>query len=285
MQAHSLIAPVLLAAGLVAGVPAHADPDPTVLRVCADPNNMPLSDQAGNGYENRIAELLGQELGRKVEYTFMPQRMGFIRNTLRASNGRGGYKCDLIIGVPDDYDMTANTRPYMHSTWVMIVRDTPEFANVKTPDDLLALPAAKRSKLRFGTFTHSPPLDWLFKHQMFDQAEMYKTLSADPDDFPGRMVQDDLVAGKIDVAMVWGPIGGYFAKRASVPLRVIPFLSSPDLRFDYALAMGVRVPEKQWRTTIDAAIAKRQADIDRILTEYGVPLLALPAPKKSDGAS
>lgn len=265
--------------------PAAADPDPQTLRVCADPNNMPLSDKNGNGYENRIAQLIGEELGRPVAYTYMPQRMGFIRNTLRASDGRGGFKCDLVIGVPDDYDLTANTRPYLHSTWVMIVPDRPEFASLKAPEDILALPPEVRGKLRLGTFTHSPPLDWVFAHDLFNQAVIYKALSADPDQIPGQIVSEDLANGKIDVAMVWGPIGAYFAKHAAVPMRVLPFSSTKEIRYDYLLSIGVRVPDKKWRATIDAVVAKRQPDIDRILREFAVPLLDLPpvAPIKGDG--
>lgn len=258
---------------------AHANPDPKVLRVCADPNNMPLSDKEGHGYENRIAQLIGEELGRAVEYAYLPQRMGFIRNTLRAPNGRGGFKCDLVIGVPDDYELTANTRPYLRSTWVMILPERPEFASVKTPDDVLALPPATLRRLRFGAFTHSPPLDWVFKNNLFDQAVVYQALSADPDEIPGQIVSNDLVSGKIDVAMVWGPIGAYFAKQSGKPLRVVPFSSTPEIRYDYLLSMGVRIPDKEWRATIDAVIARRQADIDSILREYGVPLLDLPPMK------
>ncbi len=257
---------------------AQADPDATVLRVCADPNNLPLSDKAGHGYENRIAQLIGEELGRPVEYVWFPQRMGFVRNTLRAPNGSGGFKCDLIIGVPEDYEMTANTRPYLHSAWTMVFPDRPDLASVKTPEDVMALPAEVRGKLRFGVFTHTPPLDWLFDHQLFDQAVPYPALSGDPEEIPGQIVANDLAEGKIDVAMVWGPIGGYFAKQAKQPMRVVPFASTKTLKFDYQLSLGVRHPDKAWRATLDAIIAKRQSDIDAILRDFGIPLLQIPLP-------
>jgi quinoprotein dehydrogenase-associated probable ABC transporter substrate-binding protein len=257
---------------------AQADPDAKVLRVCADPNNLPLSNKAGNGYENRIAQLIGEELGRPVEYVWFPQRMGFVRNTLRAPNASGGFKCDLIIGVPEDYEMTANTRPYLHSAWTMVFADRPELASVKTPEDVLALPAEVLGKLRFGVFTHTPPLDWMFDHKLFDQAVAYPALSGDPDEIPGQIVAKDLAEGKIDVAMVWGPIGGYFAKQAKQPMRVIPFASTKHLKFDYQLSLGVRHPDKEWRATLDAIIAKRQPDIDAILRDFGVPLLQIPQP-------
>ena len=257
---------------------ALADPDAAHLRVCADPNNMPLSDDAGNGYENRIAQLIADELKLPLQYTYLPQRMGFIRNTLRASDGQGGYKCDLVIGVPSDYEMTSNTRPYLHSMWVMVLPDRPEFAGLKSPDDLLTLPPEVLHKLKLGTFTHSPPLDWVFEHKLFDQAVIYQAMAADPKVTPGQVVSQDLVDGKIDVALVWGPIGAYYAKRSGRAFRVLPFVSDKKLRYDYVLAMGVRVPEKQWAARVDAVIAKRQADIDRILKEFDVPLMDLPAP-------
>jgi len=262
---------------------AWADPDPKVLRVCADPNNPPVSDQGGKGYENRIAELIGKELGLPVEYTWFPQRLGFIRNTLRAPDGHGGFKCDLVVGVPVDYDLTATTRPYLHSSWVMVLTERPEFAGIKTADDVLALPAPVRDKLRLGVFTRTPPLDWIFKHNLFDQAVIYQAMSADPDEFPGQIVAKDLAAGKIDIAMVWGPIGGYYAKQASQPMRLVPFASAPDMKFDYLLSIGVRHPDKEWRATLDQVIARRQGEIDHILRDFGVPLLDLPPPAPPGG--
>ncbi len=276
---------LVLLGALALAAPLHAEPDAKVLRVCADPNNLPLSNRDGAGYENRIAELIGKDLGRPVEYVWLPQRMGFIRNTLRAPDGHGGFRCDLVMGVPADYEMTANTRPYLHSSWVMVFRDRPELAGVKKADDVLALPPEKLHELRFGAFTKSPPMDWIFNHQLFPQAVTYQVMSGDPEEFPGQMVANDLAAGKIDVAMVWGPIGGFFAKQSKVPLRVVPFASTPETKFDYLLSIGVRHPDKAWRATLDGVIARHQADIDRILQDYGVPLMALPPAQLAQGHS
>jgi quinoprotein dehydrogenase-associated probable ABC transporter substrate-binding protein len=278
-RAAALLLTILTAAAYAAG------PDAKVLRVCADPNNLPLSDRNGGGYENRIAELIGRELGLPVEYVWAPQRMGFIRNTLKASNGHGGFKCDLIIGVPADYELTATTRPYLHSSWVMVFPDRPELAAIQSADDFLRLPADVRSRLHFGAFTHTQPLDWLFKHDLFEQTVAYQSLSGDPDEFPGRIISTDMAAGKIDVALVWGPIGGYFAKQAKQPLRVVAFNSTPQFKFDYLLAFGMRQADKEWRATLDAVLAKHQADIDRILRDYGVPLLELPQDSSPSGKS
>jgi len=276
MSSATLVRIAVLVLLSSAGLVLAAGPDGKVLRVCADPNNLPLSDRNGNGYENRIAELVGQDLGLPLEYVWAPQRMGFIRNTLKASDGRGGFRCDLVIGVPTDYELTATTRPYLHSSWVMVLADRPELAGVQSSDDLLKLPAESRAKLRFGAFTKTQPLDWLFKHDLFEQTVAYQTMSADPDEFPGQIIAADLAAGRIDVALVWGPIGGYFAKQAKTPLRVRPLESTAKYKFDYLLSFGVRQQDKEWRETLDAVIARHQIDIDRILDEYGVPRLELP---------
>jgi quinoprotein dehydrogenase-associated probable ABC transporter substrate-binding protein len=278
-----LIASALFAL-LVSVAAQAAGPDPKVLRVCADPRSPPLSDSAGGGYENRIAELVGSDLGLPVEYVWMPQRMGFIRNTLRAADGRGGFRCDIVMGVPADYEMTATTRPYLHSSWVMVLADRPELAAVRSADDLLRLPPDILARLRFGAFTKTQPLDWLFKHELYGQTTVYQTLSGDPDEFPGQIVSGDLVDGKIDIALVWGPIGGYFAKQAKAPLRVVALSSTPQFKFDYLLSFGVRHPDKAWRDRLDGVIARRQADIDRILDDYGVPRLELPPPPPASGA-
>jgi quinoprotein dehydrogenase-associated probable ABC transporter substrate-binding protein len=276
MHPAQLLRATALLLTMVSAAVCAAGPDNKVLRVCADPNNLPLSDRNQGGYENRIAELVGSELGRPVEYVWAPQRMGFIRNTLKATDGHGGFKCDLVVGVPADYDLTATTRPYLHSSWVMVFADRPELAAVQSADDVLKLPADVRARLHFGAFTHTPPLDWLFKNDLFDQTVAYQALSGDPDDFPGRIISSDLAAGKIDVALVWGPIGGYFAKQAKHALRVVAFTSTAQFKFDYVLSFGVRQADKEWKATLDAVLAKRQADIDRILIDYGVPLMELP---------
>jgi quinoprotein dehydrogenase-associated probable ABC transporter substrate-binding protein len=285
MQTARLIWAAALILTIIPAAVCAAGPDNKVLRVCADPNNPPLSDRNRDGYENRIAELVASELGRPVEYVWAPQRMGFIRNTLKASDGHGGFKCDLVIGVPAEYELTATTRPYLHSSWVMVFADRPEFAGVQSVADVLALPQEVRRRLRFGAFTRTPPLDWLFKNDLFDQTVAYQSLSGDPDDFPGRIITTDLVSGKIDIALVLGPIGGYFAKQAKQALRVVAFTSTPELKFDYLLSIGVRQPDKEWKAQLDAVLAKRQADIDRILRDYGVPLLALPQDNGPAGKS
>jgi len=271
-RAAAVAALLAFAACARAEAPAAAD---NVLRVCADPNNMPLSNRKGEGYENRIAELLARDLGWKLEYTWFPQRMGFIRNTLKAREpDQDRFKCDLVMGVPAGYDMTLTTPAYYHSTWAMVMPKGKGLDDIRSPDELLKIDPARLKALRFGLVGRSPPTDWLLKNNLIDQAQPFPTQSGDPDAYPGEMIDKELAAGHIDVAFAWGPIAGYFAKHAPAPgMLVAPFPPSPEIQFDYKIAMGVRFGEKEWRDRLSGLIARDQKQIDEILRSYGVPLL------------
>lgn len=246
-----------------------------VLRVCADPNNLPLSDQKGEGYENKIAELFAKDLGWQLDYAWFPQRMAFVRNTLRAQvPDEKRFKCDLIMGVPEGFDQAATTRPYFRSTYAMAFLKGKGLDGIKDPNDLLKLDPAKLKSLKFGVFAQTPAVDWLLKNNLFDQAVPYQRMTGDPQWYPGEIVEKDLVDGKIDVAFAWGPIAGYFGKKATnAQIEVVPFRPTPDIKFDYAVAMGVRRGEKEWRDTVDKLIEQNRAGIEQILLDYGVPLL------------
>jgi len=265
---------VAVASGVCAEAPAPAAGN-NVLRVCADPNNMPLSNRNGEGYENRIAELLAHELGWKLEYTWFPQRMGFIRNTLKARDPeQDRFKCDLVMGVPVGYELTLTTPAYYHSTWAMVIPKGKGLDEVRAPDDLLKIDPARLKTLRFGLVGGTPPTDWLLKNHLIEQAQSIPTQSGDPEVYPGEMINKELAAGHIDVAFAWGPIAGFFAKHAPEPgMRVLPFPSNPDVRYDFKIAMGVRFGEKEWRDRIASLIASKKKEIDAILLSYGVPLL------------
>ena len=245
-----------------------------VLRVCQDPNNLPFSNLQGEGYENRIAELLANKLGWKLEYTSFPQRMGFIRNTLRFKLPGENYRCDLVIGVPADYELTATTQAYFRSTYALVIRNEGVTAGVRSERDFLALPAHELSKMRIGVHTRSPGSEWLAEHGLVAQAVPYLTLNADPERYPGEMVERDLAGGRIDAALVWGPVAGYFAARVSSPsLTVIPLQSTPVSHLDFAIAMGVRQEDKAWKAKLDTLISENRDAIVAILREYRVPLL------------
>jgi quinoprotein dehydrogenase-associated probable ABC transporter substrate-binding protein len=268
----------VLAAGFVLSASAvPANPDPSgVLRVCADPNNLPQSNERGEGYENKIAEELARDLGKRLEYSFFPQRMGFVRNTLRhRDEATKQYKCDVIIGVPKGYELTATTRPYMQSTYELLFAENEDLRNLHTADDLLKLPRDRLSKLRIGVFARSPGADWLLRNGLFDQAEIYPAQSGDPQENPAHIIGKDLQAGKIQAAIVWGPVAGYLSQRhAATPAwRAVPFLPDQQIKFNYEIAMGVRFGEKQWQGELDAWIEAHQDRIDAILWSHRVPLL------------
>ena len=256
--------------------PAGADQKDGILKVCADPANLPLSNDKGEGYENKIAEALAKDLKLKVEYTFFPQRMGFVRNTLRLKDEQSQqYKCDLIIGVPKEYELTATTRPYMHSTYSLIFAGRAEFASLRTADDLLKLPPEKLNSLHIGVFTKSPGADWLLKHGLMDHAAVYTHQNGDIDESPARTIERDLASGKIDGAILWGPIAGMLVEQRTKDPKwhAVPFEPDPAIKFDYEISMGLRQGEKPWKETLDTWISGHQKQIDSILLSYKVPLV------------
>jgi quinoprotein dehydrogenase-associated probable ABC transporter substrate-binding protein len=247
-----------------------------VLRVCADPDNLPLSNERGEGYENKIAERLAHDLGRKVEYTYFPQRMGFVRNTLRRKDeATQQFACDVIIGVPKGYELTATTRPYMRSTYALLYRYRPDFERLTTADDLLKLPKEKLRALRIGVFGQSPGADWLLNNDLLDRGVFYAAQSGDPHESPASIVARDLEAGAIDLAIVWGPVAGYLVRSHSTfpAWRAVPFTPDKRVRFDYEISMGVRFGEKEWKATLDEWIAGHEQIVHEILAAFLVPLL------------
>ena len=258
--------------------PAAAAPARQVLRVCQDPNNLPFSNRALEGFENKIAALLAKDLGWDIAYTWYPQRMGFIRNTLRAKEpGSDSYKCDLVTGVASGFDMGATTRPYYRSAYAMAYVKGKGLDRVQTLEDILTLPAEQRAKLRLGVFAGSPVTDWLLEHDLVERMVPYQAQSGDPAEYPGEMVEKDLAKGAIDIAFIWGPIAGYFAHHVkNVPIVAIPLTPHPNVQFEFDIAMATRFGEAAYKERIDAAIERNRPQIDAILAEYGVPLLTAP---------
>ncbi len=272
-HARSLLGPLLLLAGLASANAQDYLPD-GVLRVCQDPNNLPFSNTRGEGFENRIAELLAKRLDWKLEYASFPQRMGFIRNTLKHKLPGQDYRCDLVIGVPANYDQASPTKPWFRSTYALVVAARGATAQVASESSFLALPKGELGKLRIGVYTRSPGAQWLTDHGLIEQAVPYRSLNADPDQYPGEIIERDLAAGKIDAAIVWGPIAGFFASRVqSPPLTVIPLASTPGNPMDFEIAMGVRHEDKAWKAKVQALIDENQAAMLDILRQYRVPLL------------
>jgi mxaJ protein len=246
-----------------------------VLRVCQDPNNLPYSNRALAGFENKIAALFAQELGWTLEHTWYPQRMGFIRNTLRAKVEHSDrFKCDLVTGVATGFDLGATTHPYYHSSYAMAYVQGKGLDGVKGLDDLLTLSSAQRGKLRLGVFAGSPVTEWLLQHGLMEQVVWYQSQTGDAEQYPGEIIEKDLASGKIDVAFVWGPIAGYFAKNTrSAPVVALPLRSRPGMKLDFEIAMAVRHGDKDFKDRIDQLIDANRSKITAILEQYGVPLL------------
>ena len=264
-----------LAGVLVPGAAQAQDPPArTALRVCQDPNNLPFSSTRGDGIENRIAEVFGKALGLPVSYYSFPQRLAFIRNTLRYKLPGDDYPCDIVMGVPVGFDQVSVTKPYYRSTYALVYPQGRGLDTVKTGEDFLKLDPAKLASLRIGVYDRSPASLWLSKHGLVDRGVPYPIMNADPAQYPGEIIEKDLAAAKIDVAIVWGPIAGYFAKRISTPkLVVVPLKSEPGVKFDFQMAMGVRYGERDWKQQVEGLLESRQAEIAAILAEYGVPVV------------
>ncbi len=244
-----------------------------VLRVCQDPNNMPFSNRAEAGFENKIAALFAQELGWKLEHTWFPQRIGFIRNTLRAKvENSDRFKCDLVTGVPAGFEMAATTRPYYHSSYALVYVKGKGLDGVHGLDDLLALKPEQRRKVRFGAFSSSPVTEWLVRSRLIEQVDWYQNQTGDAEQYPGQIIERDLASGKIDAAFVWGPIAGYFARHTRVaPIVAVPLASRPGMKLDFDIAMAVRHGDKAFRQRIDQLIDANRSRIAAILDDYGVP--------------
>jgi mxaJ protein len=280
-RAAALALLLMLVYGWLAPAARAQPPAPVpenVLRVCQDPNNLPFSNRALEGFENKIAALLARDLGWQIAYTWYPQRMGFIRNTLRAKEPDGDrYKCDLVTGVAAGFDMGATTRPYYRSAYAMAYVKGRGLDSVRTLEDLLALPAERRATLRLGVFAGSPVTDWLLEHDLIERMVPYQAQSGDPAAYPGEMVEKDLASGAIDVAFIWGPIAGYFARHAAnVPIVAIPLTPHPNVQFEFDIAMATRFGEAAYKQRIDEAIERNRPQINAILAQYGVPLLNPP---------
>jgi quinoprotein dehydrogenase-associated probable ABC transporter substrate-binding protein len=235
--------------------------DRSALRVCADPNNLPFSNEKGEGFENKIAELLAAELGVPVRYTWYPDSVGFIRNTLSA------YKCDLIIGTVSGNDLLQNTNPYYRSIYCLVHRQGDKAAPVSLDDPVLQTAS-------IGIIAGTPPVTILAQKGLLAHIRSYPLVVDTRFDSPARKLVDDVAGGEVDVGIVWGPIAGYFAKQNSPQLVVVPLpMEGTRIRLDSRITMGMRPNEPEWKRTINDLIRKKQKEIDQILLSYGVPLL------------
>ena len=248
---------------------------PNKLRVCADPNNLPFSDKDESGFENKIAELIAKDLKLDLEYTWFPQRMGFIRNTLKTwVEKEARYKCDLVMGVPKKGDMTSNTKAYYRSSYALIFKKNGKLKDIKTSQDLIDLSETKKADLQIAAFSRTPVIDWLMKYDLFYEPKttiikiMAGSANTNHQDRLKFLLND-----KFDVVFVWGPIAGHFSKlHPKHNFKVIPLISEGHMKFDYDIAMGTRRGNKEWKKVIQNSIDRNQKQINKILVSYKVPL-------------
>lgn len=268
---------------LLNGTPAMAVnvEEMTVLKVCADPYMLPFSNLKEQGFENRIAELFAEKLGVELQYEFFPQRIGFIRNTLRAESESGtGYKCDLVMSAPVNFERAAATNPYYTSSYALVLAKGRGMDDVTSPEMLVDRVKNGGLKIRFGVTDRGQDQFWVFRHGLMGSIVPYQGQPGDPEEYPGKTLTEDLLAGKIDAAIIWGPIIGYFSRTMEggedlimLPLGDDP--TTPYLKFSFTVAMAVRHGEQEWRDKVNQLIAENQSEINAIMEGYGVPLLPL----------
>ncbi|WP_394752154.1 quinoprotein dehydrogenase-associated putative ABC transporter substrate-binding protein [Crenothrix sp.] len=251
-------------------------------KVCADPLNPPYSSKKQDGFENKIAALFAKELGQTLEYTWLPQRIGFIRNTLNAPvNDKiidsKDFKCDVVMGLPTGYDMALTTEPYYQSTYVLLVAKGRGYDDI-TQDaaQLTHLSPEKQEKLKIAMFDRGPGTTWLQQSGLLDQGIPYQSMSSDEDNNVAMQIDQDLKAKKIDMVILWGPMAGYVISQSPKnTYNVVPMKSSTKLRFDFPMSMGVRKSDADRKEVLNKLIVKKQKEIQEIIATYNIPLLPI----------
>ncbi|MDT4290446.1 quinoprotein dehydrogenase-associated putative ABC transporter substrate-binding protein [Methylomonas sp. MO1] len=248
-------------------------------RVCADPLNPPYSTKEQTGYENKIAALFAEQLGQELEYTWLPERIGFIRNTLKAENDNGeGFKCDVVMGVPAGYDLTDTSKPYFHSTYVLLIAKGRGWDDIKDSAQLANLPLDRQEKLKIAMFDRGPGTEWLQKSGLLEQGTPYQSMTGDSEHNTAMQIEKDLRAKKIDMVILWGPMAGYVQSQAPKGSYIaIPMQSSPGLKFDFSIAVGLRQGDNKRKQQLNELIDKNLDKIQAIIASYDIAVLPIPA--------
>ncbi len=280
----------LLSGLLLGSVTAQAEdlkplPGQEAVRVCADGYNLPYSNKEKEGFDNKIAELLGEELGIPVEYYWFPQRIGFSRNTIKNVDPETGrFRCDLAMSIPEHTDFLKPTKPYWSSIEAMVYRSG-EGYELETLADIARVTKERvangKEPLEIGIFDRGVTTKQLLELGLAENIEYYQMMPGDATVNAGRIVKDELANGEIDVALLWGPIAGYYASVSDVPMTVQP-LNELGEAMIFSFSMGTRYQDKKWNELLNKFIEKRRDDIDAIIAEYNFPSLenVNPYPKK-----
>lgn len=236
--------------------------DPHVLRVCADPRNMPFSNEKGEGFENKLAELFAAKLQKKLDYVFFPQATGFVRMTL------GAHRCDVIMGFPQGDDIVQGTNPYYRTSYALVSKRGSGLEDVATLED------AKLKDKHIGIVAGTPPATNMAVNGLMAHAKPYPLVIDTRIDSSAVAMIKDLTAGEIDAAVLWGPMAGFYAKTADPPLHVTPLVKeTTGPKLAYRIGMGVRAADQNWKRQLNRMIQDNQPAINKVLLDFGVPLL------------
>ena len=236
--------------------------DPKVLRVCADPRNLPFSNEKGEGFENKLGELFAEKLQKKLDYMYFPQATGFVRMTLAA------HRCDVIMGFPQGNDLVQGTNPYYRTAYALVAKQGSGLDDVATLED------ARLKDKRIGIVAGTPPATNMAVAGLMANARPYPLMIDTRVDSSSAAMIKDLMSGEIDAGVLWGPMAGYFAKQASPPLHVTPLVKeTTGPRLAFRIGMGVRPADQNWKRQLNRLIQENQPAINKILLDFGVPLL------------
>jgi mxaJ protein len=274
MTKQALARPLAAVLVLLCAVSGRAPADPAKqLRVCGDPNNLPFSNEKLEGIENKIADVIAKDLGATVAYTWWPHQRGLVKRVLNTG------RCDVMLGIPKGYDPVLWTKPYYRTGYVLAYRKD-RGLKLRSLDD------PQLRTLKIGVQVNTPPHDALGQRGIADNVVGYQLMfdsNFHAEDYPGKLVED-LIAGSIDVALVWGPIAGYFAKKKTAPIELVLLEDKPESgnRFAFDISMGVRKGNKELKGKLEEALARKHVQIEHILEDFGVPLLPAAEEKAPD---
>ncbi len=243
-------------------------------KICADPVNPPVSNKAGKGYENEIAKLFAEQLQQPLEYTWFPQRIGFIRNTLKAYQpDTEDFKCDVVMGVPTGYELTSTTKTYFRSTYVLIYPKNKGWDNIKKAEDIMQLDQSQLEKLRIAMFDRGPGTTWIHNHGLIDQGIPYQTMTGDGSFNTAMTMDQEFAKDNIDMAILWGPTAAYVYSINPDKFVMTPMQSKATMKFDFPISMGVRRKDKELLNQLNQLIDNNQDKITEILRSHNIPLV------------